>query len=203
MITMVNIFGERLKKLRAKEKYSQEMIASLLGVNRMTVVKWEKGTSEPSINQVRYLAYLFDVEISYLLGEDNFTLYLMVTAEDYLKVQKQLINRKSEQLELAQWIVYWNNIIEQCAGSWGGYKQSKEYEDINSQIGKTNESDDVILEYPQDYNNLIIDYIIKSDYNGLLETYWRLPTNIEEDLPFGYKEKPDLYKHMLGFEKQD
>lgn len=65
----VNTFGGRLKMLRREKQVSQRVVADDLGVNAMTIVKWEKGIFEPKLSQIRAIAKYFNVKTSYLIGE--------------------------------------------------------------------------------------------------------------------------------------
>ncbi len=61
-------FQERLKELRIEKKVSQVEIGQLLNMSKMAISHWEKGNSEPSIEQLKILARYFDVSVDYLIG---------------------------------------------------------------------------------------------------------------------------------------
>ena len=61
-------FRIRLKELRKERGISQVEIAKILNMSKMAVSHWEKGNSEPSIEQLKVLAQFFDVSIDYLVG---------------------------------------------------------------------------------------------------------------------------------------
>ena len=61
-------FKDRLKELRLENNLTQVDISKLLNMSKMAVSHWEKGNSEPSIEQLKILARLFDVTIDYLVG---------------------------------------------------------------------------------------------------------------------------------------
>ena len=61
-------FQIRLKELRTEKGISQEEIGKLLNMSKMAISHWEKGNSEPSIEQLKFLASFFDVSIDYLVG---------------------------------------------------------------------------------------------------------------------------------------
>ena len=61
-------FQERLKELRIEKKSSQAEIGKLLNMSKMAVSHWDKGNSEPSIEQLKILARYFDVSVDYLIG---------------------------------------------------------------------------------------------------------------------------------------
>ena len=61
-------FKVRLKELRIENGYSQIDIAKKLNMSKMAISHWENGNSEPSIEQLKILAKLFDVSVDYLIG---------------------------------------------------------------------------------------------------------------------------------------
>ena len=61
-------FKKRLKELRTEKNLSQADIGKLLNMSKMAISHWEKGHSEPSIDQLILLARFFDVSIDYLVG---------------------------------------------------------------------------------------------------------------------------------------
>lgn len=61
-------FRDRLKDLRQEKNISQAGIAKLLNMSKMAISHWEKGHSEPSIEQLKILAIYFDVSVDYLIG---------------------------------------------------------------------------------------------------------------------------------------
>lgn len=58
----------RLRELRLEKGVSQIEIAKILNMSKMAISHWEKGNSEPSIEQLKVLARYFDVTIDYLVG---------------------------------------------------------------------------------------------------------------------------------------
>ena len=64
-------FKERLKELRKEKNVTQTDISKILNVSKMAVSHWEKGNSEPSIEQLKILANYFDVSVVYLVGFSN------------------------------------------------------------------------------------------------------------------------------------
>ena len=61
-------FRLRLKELRLEKGISQSEIAKLVNMSKMAISHWEKGNSEPSIEQLKVLATYFDVTVDYLIG---------------------------------------------------------------------------------------------------------------------------------------
>ena len=61
-------FKNRFKELRTEKGISQEQIGKMLNMSKMAISHWEKGHSEPSIEQLKILAGFFDVSVDYLVG---------------------------------------------------------------------------------------------------------------------------------------
>ncbi len=64
------IFSEKLIALRRKRGLSQEQLASLVGVTRQSVSKWESGQVQPEIPKLVALSECFEVSVDYLV-KDN------------------------------------------------------------------------------------------------------------------------------------
>lgn len=58
---------ERLKNLRIARNLKQVDMASFLGIDRTTYVKYESGTNEPSKDTIIKLADFFNVSVDYLI----------------------------------------------------------------------------------------------------------------------------------------
>lgn len=63
--------GIRLKNARRRAGLTAWELAELLGVKRLTVWRWENTPREPSLNQLRQLAVLYELPIGYFFGDDN------------------------------------------------------------------------------------------------------------------------------------
>lgn len=63
----------RIKECRINSKLSQKFVAVTLGVAAPSVSHWESGKTQPTPDNLRRLASLFNVSVDYLLGEDNAT----------------------------------------------------------------------------------------------------------------------------------
>lgn len=64
-------FKDRLKELRTENSLTQVQLGKIVGVSKMAVSHWEKGHSEPSINQLILLSEIFKVSIDYLVGKND------------------------------------------------------------------------------------------------------------------------------------
>ena len=69
---MDNSVGKRIEKLRKSKKISQEDLAEKVGVSRMTVYKWESGTSVPNYANMQALARALETTVSFFTDETAF-----------------------------------------------------------------------------------------------------------------------------------
>lgn len=62
----------RLKELRKIKKMTQQELANIIGVTKLTILRWEKGDRQIKSDKAQQLAEYFNVSVGYLLGyEDN------------------------------------------------------------------------------------------------------------------------------------
>lgn len=69
---MDNSVGKRIETLRKSKKISQEDLAEKVGVSRMTVYKWESGTSVPNYANMQALARALETTVSFFTDETAF-----------------------------------------------------------------------------------------------------------------------------------
>ena len=62
------VIGEKIRRNRRAEGYTQESLADALGVDRTTVGKWERGTAWPSAKNLRVLVKRRLLDASTLRG---------------------------------------------------------------------------------------------------------------------------------------
>ncbi|MGG6831308.1 UNVERIFIED_CONTAM: helix-turn-helix transcriptional regulator [Streptococcus canis] len=105
-------FSDRLKELRKKNKLTQQELANNLGVNRVTLTKWEKEYIEPNLETLTVIANYFNVSTDFLLGLDksvdsNWITSMKTTITKILDIPKdsQLQKRIEEKLEY-EWNKY-------------------------------------------------------------------------------------------------
>ncbi len=63
--------GERLVKARKAKGLSQEAVANELNVSRQSVSLWETDQTMPTVDNLMALSALYDVSVSYLLGQEE------------------------------------------------------------------------------------------------------------------------------------
>ncbi len=75
-------FSEKLKKLRKERKVTQEQLASIIGVERSSIGKYETGT-QPSTDIMKRIADYFGVTVDYLLGREEKSSVTSATENDF------------------------------------------------------------------------------------------------------------------------
>lgn len=66
------MFAERLRELRLDKNLTQQQLADILGVDRTTVMKWERNERETNFAMLIKIARYFDVSCDYLIGNINY-----------------------------------------------------------------------------------------------------------------------------------
>lgn len=62
--------GNKLSMLRKERNYTQEQLASTLGVSRQAISKWESDAAFPETDKLIRISELFDCSLDYLLKEE-------------------------------------------------------------------------------------------------------------------------------------
>lgn len=64
------ILGKRLRELRKEKGMTQQELADLICVTKVSICCYEKSTRYPSVDKIYDLANVFDTSIDYLLGRE-------------------------------------------------------------------------------------------------------------------------------------
>lgn len=64
------IFAKRVHELRKSEKLTQTELGNLIGVSKVTICGYEKGTRFPSLQHLSALATELNTSVTYLIGEE-------------------------------------------------------------------------------------------------------------------------------------
>ncbi|NQN68685.1 helix-turn-helix domain-containing protein [Streptococcus suis] len=59
-----------IKTLRKEKRLTQEELAKIIGVTKLTILRWENGDRVPKADKAQLLADYFGVSVEYLLGFD-------------------------------------------------------------------------------------------------------------------------------------
>lgn len=62
------IIGERLKEARNKKGLTQSQLGELLGVSKVSICGYEKGTRTPTMDKFLLLIQILDLDVQYVLG---------------------------------------------------------------------------------------------------------------------------------------
>ena len=65
------MIGEKIKNKRKELNLTQEYLAKELNISRQAVSKWEKGLSEPSMDNLVKLSEIFGVDIDYFKKDEG------------------------------------------------------------------------------------------------------------------------------------
>ena len=68
----MKIFQERLIELRKLNKLTQREMAEYLQIAQPSYIRYENGSSQPSLETLVKLADYFDVSTDYLLGREEY-----------------------------------------------------------------------------------------------------------------------------------
>ncbi len=93
---------ERLKNLRTDAKMTQQDVARLLGVERSTYVKYERGQSDPPTATLVRLADYFSVTVDYLIGHDAAQPARIVAAPEVSTADFELLRKFHALDDMAQ-----------------------------------------------------------------------------------------------------
>lgn len=91
-------FADRLKELRHEYNLQQKDVANKLNYGYTAISNYETGKNEPSINDLKKIAELFNVSIDYLVGfsdiKNPYQIELInkVTPKTYNKIHKTILS---------------------------------------------------------------------------------------------------------------
>lgn len=64
-------FGEALKELRIEKNITQNQLAKLTGLSRVSIGNYERGDRDPNSDSIKKIATALDTSIDYLLGKSE------------------------------------------------------------------------------------------------------------------------------------
>lgn len=73
---------ETLKKLRSENRYSQDLLAKILGISRLSYMKYESGEVEPPVETIRKLAKIYKVSYKTLIDNELSTEHKSVSYDN-------------------------------------------------------------------------------------------------------------------------
>ncbi len=90
------LFSKRLKEIRKKVGLTQEELGARVGVTKVSVCCYEKGTRTPTLETLLDIADVLHVDFTYLLGTENYVVaeddvdYGMNIAKDEIELIREL-----------------------------------------------------------------------------------------------------------------
>ena len=90
------ILGDIIKICRKAKNMTQEELGQLIDVSKVSICQWEKGIKTPSTKNLIELTKIFDVELSYLIGNDAYVVaeqddkYSMYMAKEEIQILKEI-----------------------------------------------------------------------------------------------------------------
>ena len=68
----MKIFQKRIKEMRALCHLTQREMAEKLGISQPSYIRYENGSSEPTLENLVKIAEIFDVSTDFLLGKADY-----------------------------------------------------------------------------------------------------------------------------------
>ena len=91
------ILADKIITLRKKAGWSQEELASQLGVTRQSVSKWEGAQSVPDLDKVVLMSRIFGVSTDYLLKDELEEVEFVESAADEAPMRKVTMEQLLEE----------------------------------------------------------------------------------------------------------
>ncbi len=90
------ILGDRIKICRKAKNMTQDELGQLIGVSKVSICQWEKGIKTPSTKNLIELTKVFNVELSYLIGNDIYVVadnddkYSMYMSKEEIEILREI-----------------------------------------------------------------------------------------------------------------
>lgn len=68
------MIGKRIKELRKEKGLTQQQLGKLINVTKVSICCYEKETRTPTLETLLQLARLFNKDVNYFLGNDEFVI---------------------------------------------------------------------------------------------------------------------------------
>lgn len=109
-------FAKKLKEIRTEKGYTQRYISEIVNKTITAVCDWERGRTQPSIEDLITISKVFDCSVDYLLGiEDENGLIVQTTTNALSTDEERILQnyRKIQQPHIKQMVEsYIENVIE-------------------------------------------------------------------------------------------
>lgn len=96
-------FGLRLQTLRKAKGYSQNRVASMMGISKSSISAYENNLAQPSLDMIKGFSTLFRVSSDYLLGiESEKAIILNLKSADDEMIVRRMVEVLQEELNKAR-----------------------------------------------------------------------------------------------------
>lgn len=68
------LLGQRIRNLRKQNKLTQEQLGKMINVTKVSICCYEKETRSPTLETLIALAKVFNVDINYFIGHDQYVI---------------------------------------------------------------------------------------------------------------------------------
>lgn len=93
------IFSNTLRELRKSKEMSANQLSEIFNCSKSLIYEWEKGRSQPSLEDLVKIANFFEVSLDYLLGrEDDFGSIIITNGNNTLTQQQNEVIENFESL---------------------------------------------------------------------------------------------------------
>ena len=87
--------GNKIMKLRKKEKLSQEILANKIGVSRQTISNWELNITNPDTDHIKKMSKIFNISIDEMLDND-----IRDIMEEKISNTEKLTNKNTKSIKI-------------------------------------------------------------------------------------------------------
>ena len=87
--------GNKIMKLRKKEKLSQEILANKIGVSRQTISNWELNITKPDTDHIKKMSKIFNISIDEMLDND-----IRDIIEEKISNTEKLTNKNTKSIKI-------------------------------------------------------------------------------------------------------
>lgn len=87
--------GNKITKLRKKEKMSQEILANKIGVSRQTISNWELNITKPDTDHIKKMSKIFNISIDEILDND-----IRDIMEEKISNTEKLTNKNTKSIKI-------------------------------------------------------------------------------------------------------
>lgn len=84
------IMGKKLRDLRKEKRLNQQELGELIGVTKVSICGYEKGTRTPTLETLKKLVDVLNTSIDYLTGKDLYSKEndIYISKNDYEIIQE-------------------------------------------------------------------------------------------------------------------